>query len=188
MLRVAISGTHQVGKTTLIDAVRAEVQVVGGVMRAVAAAGFGVAAETTPATIEAYLTRQLESERQADGAGQPVLSDRVLVDGLAYVEAARDFGLATYPWTDAEIMLLRTSAQAHAASYDVHCFLPVEFPSRSELSFHAGGEEFRMAVSEHLEAQLNNKWPIPVIRLTGSVEDRATALRRVLNRTHGPGW
>jgi len=182
MMRFAMSGAHQVGKTTIIDAVRDQFEILGGVMRAVAAGGYGVAAETTPETIEAYMAKQLESEAGA-ARGRDVLSDRVLLDGLAYVEAAKEFGFASYPWWDAEIMLLRTAARAHAASFDVHCFIPIEFPSNSDLPFHAGGEDFRAAVSDRLAAHLDDAWPIPVVRVSGSVEERVATLRSILNRS-----
>lgn len=180
MTRVAVSGSHQVGKSTVINAVRDHVGVAGNVMRSLAEAGLGVAANTTPRTIEAYVRAQLKSERQASKKQQHLVSDRVVLDGLAYVEAAVRRREASYPWSRPELELLGAAARLHAASFDLHVFIPIEFTTTSELPFHAGGEAFRKLVSDLIQHHLEDEWPTPVIRITGSPEERAVQMRAAL--------
>lgn len=153
-------------------------------MRSIAASGFGVAADTSPETIEAYVRKQIESEAEATRVGGDMVSDRVLLDGLAYVETACELGHATYDWSAGELALLRAAARIHAAWYDFHCYIPVEFDCDSDLGFHRGGEGFRTAVARRLERYLTDDWPIPVVTLAGSVEERARSLADLLEPTN----
>lgn len=179
-MRIALSGSHQVGKTTLISALPSSFATVGGVMREVAANGFGVAANTEPKTIEEYIRLQVASEHARQRTDH-VISDRVLLDGLAYVEAAVRTGVARYEWTENELRLLRAAAKLHANTFDLHCYVPIEFDVSSELPFHGGGEELRRTVADVMERHLADDWPIPVLSLRGSVEERLDSLLRFVD-------
>lgn len=181
MTRVALSGSHRVGKSTVIDALRGQVGVAGNVMRTLDKAGIGVARDTTPQTIEAYARAQLKSEQVAATEHSHMVSDRVVLDGLAYVEAAVRLGEASYPWSQSELALLRASARLHAASFDLHAFIPIEFPFESDLPYHAGGEEFRQQVSDLIEQYLADDWPIPILRICGSRSERVATLRSAID-------
>lgn len=180
MTRIAVSGSHQVGKSTAISAIRDRAGVAGNVMRALSEAGLGVARETTPQTIEAYVRAQLHSEVTAASEYPDVVSDRVVLDGLAYVEAAVRRGEAVYPWSEGELVLLRASARLHAASFDIHAFIPIEFPFQSDLPFHAGGREFQREVSDLIEEYLADNWPAQVVRISGSRDQRARLMQSMI--------
>ena len=180
MTWVALSGTHQVGKTTLVDSLGTEVTVVGGIMRELIRQGHPVAAHTTPDTIAAYVAAQQASEATAmKDTARHVVSDRVLVDGVAYVLAGLRTGLASYPWTRDELTLLIAAAKLHVGRYDVHVAIPIEFEVELSGTMHAGGQSFRHVVADELR-QLLDDWPIPVVWVGGTVAERAQLVTNLL--------
>lgn len=183
MKRIAISGSHGVGKTTLLDALNdklgAKMHLIGNIMRTLAAEGYPVGSSTTPDTLTAYLLRQCEQERRAP-MDIHVFSDRVLTDGLAYILAAIDDRIASYSWGVGELKILEAAARLHISKYDYHVILPVEFSLVPGDTLHRHGEEFRLKVEQRLRNIVANDWPIPVIEIRGSVEKRVDMLTKLV--------
>lgn len=183
MTRVAVSGAHGVGKTTLLDALRDRagnrIHLVGNVIRGIAAEGYPVGSSTVPETLAVYLERQQNQERAAP-CGVHVVSDRILADGLAYVLAAIDIGVAKYPWAPGELRLLDAAARLHASRFDYHVFLPAEFPLSPGNPLHMHGPAFQLAVETRLRMLVADNWPVPVVEVRGSVDDRVEAIVALL--------
>jgi len=165
-------------------AVAAKVEGVGiveNVMRSIAADGFPVNVATTPGTLAEYLRRQVRLELMS-ASFTHLLSDRILVDGAAYVLAAQRMRLLRYPWGPGEIEFLVAAARLHATFFDVHLLVPIEFNFSGPDPLHAHGAEFRQAVDTTLRELLAEDWPIPLVEVTGSVEGRAATAIELLTR------
>lgn len=173
---VAFSGAHRTGKTTLIN--RLPGCKVGNVMRDLHARGVPVGHEATPATMIAYARAQAVAE-QAHLTCPLVISDRTLVDGFAYVSAAVHLGIASYPWSAAELDVLRAGAVLQASRYALHIMIPAEFEFTPEGSFHGGGAQYRVAIEEELTRALSD-WPCTVVTVQGQLDARVAKVQKLL--------
>jgi predicted ATPase len=182
MTRVALSGSHEVGKTTLVTAITGAVpgiRIAGNIMRRLEIEGFGIRENTTPATLARYLRVQLAQQNTAEN--ENLISDRALVDGLAYVRVHLRFGTARYNWRTEDMDFLEAVARLHAATFDHQVLIPIEFPAPSIQTIDRRAIEFRDSVETELVSILRDGWPIPIIRVTGTVEDRVTALKSLFS-------
>jgi hypothetical protein len=186
MTRIALSGAHRVGKSTLVRALmesRSDVYSIGNIMRDIIAAGLPAGIRTTPETLSVYLDRQLRSEllvRTKTNAAH-VVSDRVLVDGVAYVLAAQKASAEhEYNWRPEELKFLRVAAKLHASRYDIHAYVPIEFAFDESDALDLG-RELQEAVDAELQALLSDDWPIPVEVVRGTVAERVLAVSRFLD-------
>lgn len=188
MIRIAVSGAHGVGKTTLIrelGRICPETRIVGNVMRSLAKAGYAVGANTTPRTLSAYLEKQLAQEEKAFRSGRSVLSDRIFVDGAAYIIAAHKLELSEYGWSEDLIELIKSIARLHALRYNRHVYVPIEFPLQSEDPLNVHGGRFQRAVDEALRSLLVDDWPVPLLEVRGTIVERAETVADVLREADG---
>ena len=186
MTRAAVSGAHYVGKSTLLDHLvlrNPGLQVIGNLMRDIAQNGYGVGADTTPATLTVYLQRQMVQE-DAVPKTMHLVSDRVFVDGLAYIMAAVQLGINGYNWSQEVLSLLESVARLHATRYDYHVYIPIEFPLSSGDPLHLHGLGFQRTVDQCLRQLLGQDWPITVVEVTGSLEQRTTTVSNLLRKPH----
>lgn len=182
-MRIAISGAHGVGKTTLIRALGNSVpgvHIVGNVMRTLSSQGVPIASQSTPDTMVRYLEVQLSQEREPSDC-KVLCSDRILADGVAYVRASARLGVATYPWTAGELSLLAAAARLHASTFDFHIRIPIEFDLHTGDPHHSHGREFQRAVDLELANLIDERWPTRVLEISGNERDRLAALLRVID-------
>lgn len=184
---MGVSGTHGVGKTSLIKAVvsqRPSVAIVGNVMRGLASEGYGVGPNVEPRTVEAYFRRQFESE-EAQAEAVVRLSDRTGIDGLAYLLASAELKLG-YEWGRAEIESAREHAIEHARRFDLRVLVPIEFPLAGDHFLVGHGEELRRLVDDHLRDELGAAGLV-YVTVTGSVYDRRDQVLALLDERWGAG-
>jgi dephospho-CoA kinase len=183
--RIAISGSHGVGKSTLINEIvnlhRAKVCLVGNIMRDLAKQGFPVGSAVTPQTIAKYLEKQKNQEIAASKLSQNILSDRILLDGLAYIQASAETGICSYSWSPNEILLLESAARLHSSFYDYQVILPIEFPVVANDFLNLHGDDFRKIVDDKIHKICANDWPIPVHIIKGSVKERVNLLEQLID-------
>lgn len=146
-------------------------------MRGLIADGYPVGVDVTPRTILEYQRRQDESEASADRR-PVVISDRTLLDGLAYVLTNLSLGMG-YPWSDSEISELRHAAAAHAKRFDLYTITPIEFPLSEAHPMIDLGEDYRRRVEANLQAEAS-RMGLDFDVIAGSTEERAKSLSRLI--------
>jgi thymidylate kinase len=165
-MRIAFSGTHRVGKTTLLERV-AELlpshATIDEPYYLLEEEGYQVAHEPSLDDFSAQLERSLAS--LADDA-EHVLYDRCPADVLAYLLTHADADeFEPEEWLD--------RVRDAMATLDLVVFVPLEEPDR--VAVRAGERRWRTAVHEQLEAMLVDDtydFGVDVVRVEGDVRSR----------------
>lgn len=171
-MRIAVSGSHRTGKTTLIEALVTalpEYESLEEPYLSMAAEGHGFSHPPSRDDFEAQLDRSIDD---LDAGGENVLFDRCPVDLLAYLEVTGG---------DGERGLGRRLALVRDAmeSLDLVAFVPVEAPDRIAFSPDADEEGTRLVVDERLrELLLDDGWDlgVEVVEVRGDPAARARIL------------
>ena len=174
-MRVSISGTHSTGKTSLFQACQiacsgrfpGEVEFIREVAREVIAAGLPLNQDATVDSYLHYILYQLKAERLA--TGPHVVSDRSLVDLLAYIETNADPSIPS-----ALVDMLREVLWVETRYFDLYCYLPVEFDLELD-GIRPGDIEYRAAVDTTLRDILS-RYGVTVARVSGNVSKRCEQL------------
>lgn len=147
-MRIAITGTHGVGKTTfitdLVDSLRKagkEVTLINEVARTLIAKGFKI----TPLSeygIVHYMKEYLELERKAKG--EFIISDRSLLDLYSYITVDKSPKIRKV-----YLDLIREVWQMEKDRYDIYFYIPIEFPMEQD-GARSANEKYRQAVDRQI--------------------------------------
>jgi hypothetical protein len=175
-MRIAVSGTHAVGKSTLaqeLGDVLSGYQVVEEPHYALLDEGYAFAAEPTVEDLEIQLERSITS--LAGVSAGRVLFDRCPADYLAY--------LAALPHADPSTLAMwMSSAQGVLGGLDLIVYVPVERPDRIEVP-ETEGRRLRKRVDTTLREMLvDDTWGfgVPVLEVRGTPGERARSVLRHL--------
>jgi len=165
-MRLAVSGSHNTGKTTLIEAlIRAmpEYKLVDEPYRLLEDEGVQFAHTPSLADFELQLDRSIESITQRDGN---CVFDRCPADFLAY--CLRDHDSPSF-----QVAQWLPRVRHAMKLLDLIVLVPVEQPDRISFSEHA---RLRRRVDEEIrEILLEDRWDFAseVLEVTGTVRERA---------------
>ena len=185
-MRIAVSGTHSSGKTSLVHACArtlgreypGQVDVVEEVARDVIAMGFPLNQDASTDSYLQYVRLQLQRERGA--RAQHVLSDRSLIDLLAYIVVNANPSIPP-----AFVELLREVVWLETRYFDLYCYLPIEFPMQAD-GTRPADVQYQRAVDEALRAVLVD-YRVPVETVSGALDQRCQqVLRFVQERLASP--
>lgn len=175
-MRIAVSGTHAVGKSTLVQGlgdVLSEYQVVEEPYYALLNDGHSFSAEPTVDDLEIQLERSITS-LAGNSAGR-ALFDRCPADYLAYLAAFPDAASTTLAtWV--------SSAQDVLRRLDLIVYVPVERPDRIEVP-EIEGRRLRKRVDATLrEMLIEDAWGfgVPVLEVRGTPDERVRSVLRHL--------
>jgi hypothetical protein len=173
-MRVAFSGTHRSGKSTLLGEIACclpHYATVDEPYYLLEEDGYETTEKPSIEDFEAQLDRSLVS---LEDGGPNVLFDRCPADILAYLLTHDDAAsFDTDEWLERGIRAMRT--------LDLVVFVPVESPDRIAVSAHED-RELRMAVDATLEDLLlaeRYAFEVEVLRVHGDLHERA---RQVIAR------
>ncbi len=175
-MRIALSGSFSIGKTTLAQALRksvsvrlgaGEVHLIEETARKVIAAGFRLDRHGTLEAYLAYVSMQLEAERQA--TARHVIADRSLADLLAYVRTNADPKIPV-SFTTALEEIVRLESRY----FDWHCYIPIEFPLVVD-DVRPDDSSYQRAVDENYRGVLR-EFQIPFVEVRGTLAQRAEQL------------
>jgi predicted ATPase len=178
-MRIAVTGTHRVGKSTLIEALEerlAEYRVVDEPYLLLEEEGYAFASPPGLDDFLEQLRRSLELLEDAKGA-RNVLFDRCPLDFLGYLlthEESDAFDLEEW------LARIRSSLQ----TLDLVVFVPIEERDRIQLPAHED-PQLRMAVDEKLAWILLDdpfEWGVEVLPVHGSTSARVTQVLERLGR------
>lgn len=179
-MKVALTGSHGTGKTTLLNHVaglleaRGEsVSVCREVPRIIAAEaddpGFFRRGTNVPLRQALILFRQVVEEGLREAEADIVLADRTVVDHLAYTVALFP-ELSDVP----EGKALTSAVRAWIGHYDLIVKLPIEFPAIDDGTREAG-EAFQAEIDRVIDA-LYEQFATATSVVRGTVEERAAAV------------
>ncbi len=114
-----------------------------------------------------YILAQLQRERSA--TAPYVLSDRSLIDLLAYARYHDNDHVPAF-----FVEMLEEVVWLERASFDVYCYLPIEFPLVPD-EVRTDDEAYRAGVDRMLQ-DLFAAFDVPVLRVTGGPDERRQQL------------
>jgi thymidylate kinase len=175
MIRIAVTGTHCVGKTTLIRSTQALLQAQGVRCGLLQEPIDKLGAEIRGLDLRGAYMRLIEEHFQRLGQDNLdcCLYDRSLLDMLVYFRCSRDQDPIL------ENMMVEL-LQWHRQFIDLYVYLPIEIPLIVDQRRPAD-EALRMRIDDEIKRVLN-QGVFPQLILNGSVEQRSTQLyERVKN-------
>lgn len=164
-MRIAVVGSHSTGKTTLVRALSAylNIPVLTEVAREKIAESDKLPHHMTPEERSAFQGGVLAEQIRRETAAEKFLSDRSVFDAAAYA-----FDTPGYE-------NLFETARNHATGfpYEKIFFLPIEFPLEGD-GIRNEDEAYRKKVEDVLAATIERSGT-PYVRITGSREERLAA-------------
>ena len=182
MKRIAITGTHGVGKTTLSFSIASffkeqAVLVNSRLARTMIKEGYPLGKEASIESYIQYIVRQLRIEQKASKCDL-FISDRTLLDPLSYAVVNNRNHFSAIP--ESVIALLEATWLLEMKQYDLYVFVPIEFDVQSD-GIRPEGEEYRIAVDNQIYHFLNDN-NVKYIRVTGSIEERRDQVLQALKQ------
>lgn len=175
MKKIAIAGTHGVGKTTLAYSLMKSsnydfVVVNSQIARTLIRNGYPLGKEATVESYIQYIIAQLRAEQEVEKCDL-FISDRTLLDPLAYAIVNRKYAKSEVSTSMKSIIeLLKRVWLLELQQYDMYVFVPIEFPMQSD-GIRPEDEEYRAKVEEQMVLLLDENC-VNHITVSGSVEER----------------
>lgn len=178
MKRVAITGTHGVGKTTLAyslaDRFKDRTVVVNSrLARTLINQGYPLGKAATTESYIQYIIKQLRAEQAAD-ACDLFISDRTLLDPLAYALVNRPDSAVP----ESTIALLEAAWLLERRQYDLYVFVPIEFDAQAD-GVRPEGKDYRIAVEDQILALLDEN-NVHYTRVSGPLRARTEQVLQAL--------
>jgi hypothetical protein len=131
------------------------------------------------ATVDSYLyyiLAQLKAEREA--TARHVISDRSLVDLLAYIRANANSQIP-----DSFVNMVEELLWLETRYFDAYCYIPIEFPLVID-AVRSEQEAYQTAVDTKLVGILS-EYGVRVKMITGSIEERCETVLGLFPPTRG---
>jgi|ERR1035437_1754180 predicted ATPase len=181
-IKLAITGSHSTGKTTLIDYIEAHtrgmrITDIRGIARSVIRRGFPMAKEATEAAFANYIHDQLRAQRVYDPAVCDLLMvDRCIACAIGYARTNRAQGVIVPEFF---VEMMEEVARLESRFFDAYIFLPIEFPPASD-PLRPVDEPYRCAVNDCILSTVKTLgFPIHVVK--GSVQQRADMVHSIVS-------
>jgi len=181
-MKIAFTGAHSTGKTTLIDMVvhankDRQIIAITNIARGVIARGFRLGKQAHIPGYVNYIRDQLKAEREAlNQSFNVLLSDRTVLDAVAYSMINKQLLRSDVP--DYFIEMLSEIWLLESQFYDLYVYCPIEFPIVQD-GVRDNDEKYRAAVSNQIGSLLKER-SINYIAISGSPEVRLQTLQQYL--------
>ncbi len=185
-MKIALTGTHVTGKTTLINDYRnylsatgekRTVGIITGIARGIIARGFPLNKDGNIDSYINYLNDQLNAEKQMD-LYDDFISDRTLLSPLAYSLVNRTLPRPYIP--DYFIEMMENVWLMEKNRFDLYLYFPIEFDMIIKDDIHPRDENYRQQIDEMIHSLLI-KHNIKFTSITGTREERLNKLINVFN-------
>lgn len=181
-MKVAISGSHGVGKTTLMRAWGRRHTDWGTLSEVSRSCPFPLNEKATYQTQNYIMHRQIELELDISSPNIKFVSDRSTLDQIAYVRQAHELG----NMTNEQAEYLIKHCRAWAGTYDFIFYIPIEFEMEND-GVRSPNLDYQRKIDKavrHEFALLNDgefsNAAMNALTLTGSVDERLGQMERVL--------
>jgi predicted ATPase len=181
MMRISISGSHSVGKTTLANQLMEAVQrgynikLIPEIARILIAKRFLLNQDITEWGIVTYVQEYLHSERICDA--DIILSDRSLIDLLAYIKTNNSPKIR-----NKFIQLVEEVVFEESKRFDYYFYLPIEFPLILD-NVRPIDINYQKEV-DHTLAELFKYYSIHPIVITGTIDQRISKAINIIYDKH----
>lgn len=171
-MRIAISGSHHTGKTTLVEALQNALpsyHTIEEPYNLLVEEGHDFADFSAREDFELQLNRSLQSILENDG--EDLIFDRCPADLMAYL-------LAQFKYDRNEYEYWMSLVSNGMSGLDLVIYVPVEHPDRMRFTA-IDYPELRLQVDEALQGILfDHQWEndLPVIEVTGTVQERCSQI------------
>lgn len=176
MKRIAIVGTHGVGKTSLAHTLANKFTELDlktiincQIARTLIKNGYPLGKEATSESYIQYIISQLRAEQSAKEC-DIFISDRTLLDPLAYAIVNREYVHSNVP--DDIIKLLESVWRLELSQYDLYVLVPIEFEMQID-NVRPVDKKYRQRIESQIDLLLN-KYLVNHIIVSGTIEDRAS--------------
>tara|TARA_R110001606_G_scaffold325391_1_gene472080 strand:+ start:1531 stop:2100 length:570 start_codon:yes stop_codon:yes gene_type:complete len=188
MLKIAVSGAHGTGKTTLCEfleqnadreldlAICREVPRI--IIETVGDPGFFKRGSNTISRQLLIFLYQMEEERKKGAGRRSLLCDRTPVDHLAYTISNH----GEFRNTE-EYVALRSLIAEWLATFDIIFKVPIEFQVQDD-GVREGAVDFQVEIDLLID-ELYAEYLVPVVVVTGSVEQRAQTIHAAIQSKLG---
>jgi len=186
-VRIAITGTHSTGKSTLLRRLEMELRAVGhavarttsSLAQKAADMGFPKMHQQTANTTRWIMSAGICAEMEATLTADVVLVDRSTIDPLAYYLATLEH--LEQPMHSEQVGELTTIATAHAAGYDL--LLATQLDPAVPLGPHRDRDpDYRARVDHHIHTILGQH-AIPHTLVANTDTSRDAAIQAALQAT-----
>ena len=173
MKRIAITGSHGVGKTTLCHCImqhykpQKKVEANLFLARNLISHGYPLNKEATSESYIQYIIAQLSAEQSHIGC-DIFISDRTLLDPLAYETVNAIYEQSSVPRSIRDLLLHVWLMEKE--QYDLFVFVPIEFPMPFD-NVRPKDELYRLRVEQEILYYLN-KYNIRYLYVGGSISQR----------------
>lgn len=175
MKRIAIAGTHGVGKTSLAHTLankftESDLKTIlnSQIARTLIKNGYPLGKEATSESYIQYIISQLQAEERAKEC-DIFISDRTLLDPLAYAIVNREYVHSDVPYDI--IKLLESVWRLELSQYDLYVLVPIEFEMQID-NVRPVDEKYRERIESQIDLLLNEYFVNHII-VSGTIEDRA---------------
>ena len=180
MNKVAIAGSHGVGKTTLAYSLAnhftsLEVILNTQLARSLIKKGYPLGKEASVESYVQYIIAQLRSEQEAEQCDL-FISDRTLLDPLSYAMVNSKMGSAV---PQSIIEMIKHIWILELQQYDLYIFVPIEFSMQKD-GVRPEGDDYRVSVEEQMISLLDENH-VNYIRVYGSPDERKTCAVKAIS-------
>lgn len=170
-MKVAISGTHSVGKTTLLRKIDLAGYVkIPEIPRQVILRLGKLPHEMTQKEFYLFQKELCELQVKAEKeAGENFISDRAIYDFIPYIQELKDKSL---------VKELTDYVLEHATAYDYIFYLPIKFPLKVD-NVRKNSDEFQKIIDERL-INLYKKLNIPYVVIHGDRDERVKEVYNII--------
>jgi nicotinamide riboside kinase len=169
MIKIAITGAHSVGKTTLFNYLvehysrNYKVEKISEVARKMIRQGFRMSKDITDYGIATYAHEYLSSERNANG--DILISDRCLIDLFAYITCNNSVKVKSN-----YVKLIKEIVYLAKDSYDIYFYIPIEIPFEFD-GIRPEDENYRHNVGSTI-LNILKTMNVNYVEITGSILER----------------
>lgn len=184
-MKIAFTGAHSTGKTTLLNdlsealAGKLEVHTVTGIARTIIERGYPLSMDANAESYIHYINDQLKAENEKMPGCDVFISDRTLLDPVAY--AMVNAKLPRPYISDYFIEMMKNVWLLEKNRYDLYVYFPIEFELAHD-SVRPVGEKYRRDVDD-LIVSLLEEYQINYMRISGDRNKRKNKLLSIIENT-----
>lgn len=182
-LKIAFTGSHCTGKTTLLndvkDALQSNIVVndVTEVARKIIEKGYPLNMDATIDSYVHYINDQLEAEKTKMEGCDVFISDRTLLDPVAYAMVNSKLPRPYIPQYFIEMM--KNIWLMEKEKYDIYIYFPVEFELEMD-GVRPFDENYRRQIDDMIVKLLEDNG-IKYVKITGNREERTNYLLTLID-------
>lgn len=181
-MRIAFTGTHCTGKTTLLNDIekvfagKLEIHSVTEVARKIIEKGYPLNMDATTDSYIHYINDQLNAEKLSMQECDVFISDRTLLDPVAY--AMVNSKLPRPYISEYFIEMMKNVWLLEKEKYDLYVYFPIEFKLEYD-NVRPIDEKYRKDIDSVIVGLLE-QYKINYIRISGDRDERINVLSKVI--------